>query len=147
MKKLILFAFAIFITLSANAQLKIATTEDGRRVLLKDDNTWEYIDSEAKAETKKTSNFENCELEENFKEPEGDKKIQGFLKRIDATTEDLKKHVAVDNNCSVDDIKILNISEQKGNGNYLLCVKGKKMRYRRTGSVFNRQGEDPIGKY
>lgn len=145
MQQIVLFIFLFFSFSVTFAQLKIATTEDGRRVLLKDDNTWEYIDQEAKKNEDKLDKSVECNLPENFKEPEGEKKIQNFLKRIDATTDDLKMHVAVDNSCSIDKVKLIDISEQKGNGVYVLCVQGKKMKYRRTGSVFNRMGENPIG--
>ena len=56
--------------------------------------------------------------------------------------DDLKKHVSVENNCKVENVKFLDISEQKGNGMYKLCVKGRVMKYRRTGSVFSRLDED-----
>jgi hypothetical protein len=64
------------------------------------------------------------------------------LRMTNSTTDDLKKHVAVENDCKVSDIKLINIAEQKGNGMYSLCVKGKTMKYRRTGSVFSRLDED-----
>lgn len=91
--------------------------------------------------------FPNCELPVDFVEPEGNKKIRKWLKKTDATVEDLKNYAAVDNNCSIADIKVMSLSEQKGNGNYVLCVVGKEMRYRRTGSVFHRQGVSPVGSY
>ena len=64
------------------------------------------------------------------------------LRMTNATTKDLKKHVAVENECNVEDIILIAISEQAGNGMYSLCVKGKKMKYRRTGSVFSRLDEN-----
>jgi len=64
--------------------------------------------------------------------------------RFDATTDDLKKHVAVENDCKVEDVKLINISEQKGNGMYLLCVNGVEMKYRRMGSVFSRANENAL---
>ena len=146
MKTVIPLLLFLFTTITSFAQLQIATTEDGRRVLLKEDNTWEYIDGSNNKTDQGEKNLANCDLPDNFKEPEGNEKIQRFLKRMDATTEDLKKHVAVDNNCSIEEVKILSISEQKGNGIYLLCVVGQSMKYKRTGSVFSRQGENPIGK-
>lgn len=145
MRKLLLSTFFLLYISSTFGQILIAKTEDGRRVLLKNDNTWEFIDKVPSGET--TSGFPNCEIADDFDEPEGNKKIRKFLKMTDATVDDLKKHVAVDNNCSVEDIKVTSISEQKGNGNYVLCVEGKEMRYRRTGSVFHRQGVSPVGKY
>jgi len=147
MKKLLFTILLLFISISSFCQILIAKTEDGRRVLLKADNTWEFIDKVAKKETTKDISFPKCELPIDFKEPKGNEKIQGWLKKVDARVKDLKEHVAVDNNCSVEDIKITKISEQKGNGNYVLCVNGKEMRYRRTGSVFHRQGVSPVGNY
>jgi len=52
MKKL-LFAVLILCSISTYSQSLIAKTEDGRRVLLKKDNTWEFID--AKPTTEKSA--------------------------------------------------------------------------------------------
>lgn len=138
---------SLFLCTVTFGQTIIAKTEDGRRVLLNEDKTWEFIDKVTKETAASDSDFPNCNLPADFKEPEGNKKIQGWLKRGDATIKDLKYHVAVDNNCSIDDIKITSVSEQKGNGNYVLCVNGKEMRYRRAGTVFYRQGVSPVGKH
>lgn len=111
----------------------IATTENGKKVILKNNNTWEY--------DKAGTNSDNgCGLEPNFKEPKGMNTMG--LRMTNATTKDLKKHVAVENECNVEDIILIAISEQAGNGMYSLCVKGKKMKYRRTGSVFSRLDEN-----
>ncbi|MDT0691573.1 hypothetical protein RM549_17410 [Salegentibacter sp. F188] len=147
MKKITLIAIAFLFTSFSFGQTLIAKTEDGRRVILNENKTWEFIDQEPKANSTADSDFPDCNLPADFEEAEGNKKIKGWLKRSDATLEDLKDHVAVDNNCSVDDILITSASEQKGNGNYVLCVDGKEMRYRRTGSVFHRQGVNPLGNY
>jgi len=66
------------------------------------------------------------------------------LKKVDATIEDLRKHVAIDNDCNESDIIFLRISEQKGNGLYDLCVKGKNLKYKRMGSVFMKTNENPF---
>jgi hypothetical protein len=66
------------------------------------------------------------------------------LKKVDATTEDLRKHIAIDNDCDEKDIVFLRISEQKGNGIYDVCVKGKSMKYKRMGSVFMKNSENPF---
>lgn len=132
MKKLLL-VLAVLTTSLAYSQ-KIATTEDGKKVMLKDDKTWEYSNE-------KTSELK-CGVDANFVEPKSDKSIYKMLKMVDATTDDLKKHVAVENEVSIKDVLLLSISEQKGNGIYILCVKGKKMKYRRTGSVFSRLDEN-----
>ncbi|MBD3584035.1 DUF3157 domain-containing protein [Flavobacterium selenitireducens] len=117
------------------SQNKIATTEDGKKVILKIDKTWDYVASKSQTEN-------DCVLDANFVEPKSEKGIYNMLKRVGATTDDLKKHVAVENDCKVEDVKLLNISEQQGNGMYSLCVNGKKMKYRRTGSAFSRLDED-----
>lgn len=85
-----------------------------------------------------------CDLPSTYQEPAPDKKIQSFLKKVDATTEDLRKHIAVDNDCEEKDIVFLRISEQKGNGIYDVCVKGKSMKYKRMGSVFMKNSENPF---
>lgn len=143
--KNIILSLTLFLSLNSFGQTLIAKTEDGRRVILNKDKTWEFIDSKPKPESE--MEFPNCNLASDFKEAEGNKKIKGWLKKVDATLDDLKDHVAVDNDCSTNDIKIITASEQRGNGNYVLCVSGKEMRYRRTGSVFHRQGVSPVGKY
>jgi len=53
----------LFLTASLTfAQQKIATTEDGEKVILKTDNTWEYV--------KSTSNEnKSCAPKSDFKEP------------------------------------------------------------------------------
>tara|TARA_R100000988_G_C3935242_1_gene133438 strand:+ start:161 stop:601 length:441 start_codon:yes stop_codon:yes gene_type:complete len=146
MKFAITLTFILFTTITF-CQTLIATTEDGRRVVLNDDKTWTFIDAKPKQNNTMNNEFLECNLPDDFEEPKGNKKIQGWLKRVDAQVKDLKDHVAVDNNCSVDDIIVTSVSEQKGNGNYVLCVNGKEMRYRRTGSVFHRQEVSPVGKY
>jgi uncharacterized protein YxeA len=140
MKKILINFIAVLAFISLNAQNYIVKTEDGRRVLLKSDNTWEFVDGTS--EIKKSEN-QNCNLPENFEEPNG--KSSMFLKKGDATIKDLKKHVSIDMNCEVSDIILIRASEQKGNGNYVLCVKGKEERYRRIGSVFLKSDEKIFG--
>ncbi|WP_430827197.1 hypothetical protein [Chryseobacterium indologenes] len=91
-----------------------------------------------------TGKDKKCDLPTNYQEPAPDKKIQSFLKKVDATIEDLRKHVAIDNDCEEKDIVFLRISEQKGNGLYDLCVKGKNLKYKRIGSVFMMANENPF---
>lgn len=145
MRKTITFLL-LFITFSSFSQSIIATTEDGRRVILNEDKTWAFIDSEPKS-SNTVSKFESCSISEDFEEPEGEKKVQRFLKRGGGTIEDLKKHVSVDNNVSIDKVILLQVAEQIGNGNYVLCVDGKKMAYKRTGTVFSRKGVNPMDGY
>lgn len=85
-----------------------------------------------------------CDLPKSYQEPKPDKKIQSWLKRSDATIEDLRKHIAVENDCSENDVVFLRISEQKGNGIYSVCVTGKPMKYKRMGSVFMEANENPF---
>lgn len=91
-----------------------------------------------------TQKDKKCDLPTNYKEPVPDKKIQSFLKKVDATIEDLRKHIAIDNDCEENDVVFLRISEQKGNGLYDLCVKGKNLKYKRMGSVFMKANENPF---
>ena len=83
-----------------------------------------------------------CDLGSDFIEPSSSMTKQ--LKRFGATIEDLKKHVAVENDCSEKDILVIAMSEQLGNGMYSLCVNGKKMKYKRMGSVFMKNDENPL---
>jgi hypothetical protein len=134
MKKI--FISILFITSSISfAQSAMATTEDGKRVLLRDNNTWEYIDS-SPSKTVKTTASNRCNLAANYIEPKTDKRVQSMLKRGDATIEDLRKHISVENDCELSDVMFLSISEQMGNGMYSVCVKGKEMKYRRVGTAF-----------
>lgn len=91
-----------------------------------------------------TQKDKKCDLPANYQEPVPDKKIQSFLKKVDATISDLRKHVAIDNDCNESDVIFLRISEQKGNGVYDLCVKGKNLKYKRMGSVFMKANENPF---
>ncbi|WP_312286404.1 hypothetical protein [Chryseobacterium gleum] len=85
-----------------------------------------------------------CDLSKDYQEPKPDKKVQSFLKKVDATIEDLRKHIAVENDCNEKDVIFLRISEQKGNGIYSVCVAGKPMKYKRMGSVFMKNSENPF---
>ncbi|MDR4952610.1 hypothetical protein REB14_10525 [Chryseobacterium sp. ES2] len=91
-----------------------------------------------------TQKDKKCDLPANYQEPQPDRKIQSFLKKVDATIEDLRKHVAIDNDCNESDVVFLRISEQKGNGIYDLCANGKPMKYKRMGSVFMKNNENPF---
>lgn len=106
-----------------------ATTDNGKRVLLKEDGTWEYI--------KEQTDYSN------FKEPKGDPKIQKQLEMTGATIKDMKNHVSVDNDCPIDKIILLQVSEQLGNAIYILDMCGERVKYRRVGSVFFKDGEKP----
>lgn len=85
-----------------------------------------------------------CDLPANYQEPKPDQKIQSKLKRGDATIEDLRKHIAIDNDCDVKDVVFLRFTEQLGNGMYSVCVNGKEMKYKRMGTVFMKSDENPF---
>ena len=119
----------------------IVKTEDGRRVLLKADFTWEYIDAEnikTNSNTKEISKPEvskDCNIIDGFEEPKLDKKIQNQLKKGRATISHVKKKVAKDNNCTVDDVLLLSASEQKSKAVYHFCANGKEVTYKRIGTT------------
>ena len=91
-----------------------------------------------------TEKDSKCDLPTNYQEPKPDKKIQSKLKRGDATIEDLRKHIAIENDCEVKDVVFLRFTEQLGNGMYSVCVKGKEMKYKRMGTVFMKNNENPF---
>lgn len=125
----------------------IVKTEDGRRVLLKADFTWEYIDAESTkmnnitSETQKPDKKDVCNIADNFEEPKLDKKIQNQLKKGRATISHIKKKVAKDNNCTVDEVVLLSASEQKAKGMYDFCANGKKVTYKRVGNSIIENGK------
>ena len=92
--------------------------------------------------------LKTCEVQSDFKEPTRDKKVEKWEKRMPAGTFpsllDIKKHVAIDNDIDVSKIILLKLSEQAGNGIYEYCVDGKQMKYKRMGTVINRNGENPF---
>lgn len=134
MQKSIFVLLSVFFFLSSFGQDIRATTEDGKKLVLKKDMTWEY---------EKSATAVACSAETNFKEPVGDKGNQAFLKAVNATVADMKKHVSVDLGVSEKDIVLLELSEQKGNAIYVLCINGNKFKYRRTGSAFFKDGAEP----
>lgn len=70
--------------------------------------------------------------------------FDNWLKQTGSSITDLKKHVSLDTGCSINSIEVKDASEQAGNAIYLLNVCGKDMKYRRAGSVFYKDGENPI---
>ena len=127
-----LFLFSCFSFAQNNHIVKI---KEGRRVLLKADFTWEYIDALDKEDTsvlKKMSN-NNCDVSSDFKEPNLNKKVQTQLKRGRATMKHVKIKVAKDYNGTVDKVQLLSVSETKQNGVYDFCVNGFKVKYKRVG--------------
>lgn len=129
MKKSILMAL-LFISVISMAQNKKATTEDGKKVILKNDNTWEYFDVKDKKSQTVTTTTTDCDLGADFVEKK--------------KNERLRKHVAVENDCNPEDVKFISLTEGLGNGMYSLCVKGKIMKYKKVGTVFMRAEQDPF---
>ena len=130
MRKLFLLGLTLFSVCSFGQDIK-ATTEDGKKVILKADKTWKYDESK-----------NTCAIEAGFKEPKYN--TSSSWKRMGSTVDDLKKHISVDMGVKQEKIILLEVSEQLGNGVYILCVDGQKMKWRRTGSVFRKDGEDVL---
>ena len=164
MKKIIFIAFLWLSFIGYAQDNYIVTTDDGRRVLLKADYTWEYIDLvpqqnqpkpnvvpqarvQERSRTLQTPVEEpvlvskNCNVGFGFVEPKLDRHIQNQLKKGRATMRDLKKRVAKTYDCTVDDVLLLYAKETKANGNYTFCANGVKVAYKRTGSNFFRKGK------
>ncbi|PKQ45988.1 DUF3157 family protein [Confluentibacter flavum] len=142
---LILLFFISFIGFSQNNY--IVKTEDGRRVLLKTDYTWEYIDAESPVlnsvvkEKLQPAESSGCNLAQDFVEPELDKNIQIQLKRGRATMEDIKKKVAKEYKCEVEDVVLLSATEDKAKGAYDFCANGTKVSYKRNGHTVVKKGQ------
>ena len=167
MKK-ILLVITLFISYFGYSQNNyIVKTDDGRRVLLKADFTWEYIDlvapekkndsikvkelavrpkatptvpqtpEDAEAELKSGT---NC-MSANFEEPKLDNRVQAKLKKGRATIKHIKKKVAKDNNCDVDQVKLIWTNETVQKGRYEFCADGKKVEYKRLGNSFYKKGK------
>ncbi|MGZ0015865.1 DUF3157 family protein [Yeosuana sp. AK3] len=105
----------------------IVKTEDGRRILLKADYTWEYIDLEKPVPDKK------CNVAPDFTEPVLDNNIQTQLKKGRATISHIKQKVAKDYQCELEDVLLLSVSEDKDRGSYDFCANGTKVTYKRNG--------------
>lgn len=146
MRYLFFLCFLFSISFSFSQDNHIVKTDDGRRVLLKADFTWEYIDLVAPANNSNTEEVakpkidEVCKLPNDFEEPKLNAKIQSQLKKGRATISHVKKKVAKDYDCSVSDITLISAREQKEKGTYSFCVKGKKVSYKRIGSTIIKKG-------
>ena len=137
----ILLFFTSVISFSQNNH--IVNTEDGRRVWLKADFTWEYIDAEVPKEnvTKAPIKKDECKLADGFTEPELDNKIQSQLKKGRATIDHVKAKVAKDYNCKVEEVVLLSFTEKKAKAVYYFCANGKKVTYKRTGHAIIEGGK------
>lgn len=133
MKKLLLLNLLLITTLSFS-QTQTATTEDGKKVILNDNNTWQYADG--------SDNKNTCNIDKNFKEPKWNKSKS--WKKMGTRVDDLKKHISIDMGVVESKIILLQLSEQLGNAVYIVCVDGVKMKYKRTGSIFRKDGEDAL---
>lgn len=126
--KTVSFLFLFIISSMGFAQNNhIVKTDDGRRVLLKTDYTWEYIDLEKPVPDKR------CHVAHDFKEPVLDNNIQKQLKKGRATIGHIKQKVAKDFNCEVEDVLLLSASEEKERGTYNFCANGTTVTYKRNG--------------
>lgn len=144
MKNFLLVSILLMSVIGFSQDNHIVKTDDGRRVLLKADFTWEYIDLEKptneKVATPKTTD-NTCNLPKDFEEPKLNAKIQGQLKRGRATIAHIKKKVAKDYNCAVEDVKLLSASEKKTIGTYTFCANGKRVSYKRNGHKIIEKGK------
>lgn len=135
----ILLCFATFLSFAQDNH--IVKTDDGRRVLLKANFTWEYIDlQEAPKEKNNTTppqpvSKNTCSTKDGFTEPKLNSKIQTTLKRGRATIKHVKQKVAKDYNCNVEDVILLSAKEQKEKAVYYFCVQGSKATYKRIGNA------------
>ena len=118
-----IFIIALLVSSISFSQNLKATTEEGKSVILKTDNTWAYADGARTTE-------EGCNLGKDFQQS---KVNNGLL-----------KHVMVDTDSNSEDIIFMRSRTSMGGGNWLLCVKGKKMSYKRVGSVFMKSGDNPF---
>lgn len=148
MKKCLFVVSFLFTCITFSQNNHIVKIEDGRRILLKSDFTWEYIDVQLltlvdSAEVKNANPIKSstCIVSEGFVEPRLSPKTQGQLKKGRATISDIKKKVAKDYNCDVEDVILLTVSEKKAFGNYTFCAKGEKVFYKRNGYKILEKGK------
>lgn len=145
MKFFPVLAFFFIISYGFSQDNHIVKTDDGRRVLLKPDFTWEYIDLEKPKDTDAKSleavAKKGCNLPLGFEEPKLNSKIQAQLKKGRATMAHVKQKVAKDYGCDVNDVVLLSVYEKKSNASYTFCANGKKVFYKRTGLKILEKGK------
>lgn len=146
MKNLLFISMFLVSFVGFSQNNHIVKTEDGRRVLLKADFTWEYIDIEKPvsndfATTKKPVKVDGCNLPKDFEEPKLNGNIQSQLKKGRATIKHIKEKVAKDYECTVEDVTLLSASEKKRIGTYTFCANGKKVYYKRNGHKIVEKGK------
>lgn len=127
MKK-VMFICAVFFVAISFSQAKIATLEDGTKIVLKEDKTWGSVAA---------NNRVSCVVKEGFKEP---KWISTKIRTRNKTSvRDLKKYVVADTGVDVSKVILLSFEDTASNGLYVLCVDGQEKRYIRRGSVFEKK--------
>ncbi|MBU2950462.1 DUF3157 family protein [Tamlana agarivorans] len=143
---LLIFLFSIsFISFAQDNH--IVKTDDGRRVLLKADFTWEYIDAKApeenaiEAAVAANKNEEGCQIAADYEEPKLNSKIQAQLKKGRATIDHVKEKVASDYECQASDVILLWVKEQKSKAVYMFCANGTKVKYKRMGNSIIEAGK------
>lgn len=140
MKKCVIILVLLISFTGFSQNNHIVKTEDGRRVLLKADFTWEYIDIQKPIvdnsikDAIKLKEKNTCSIEDDFIAPKLNRKIQAQLKRGRAAIDDVKKKVAKDYDCEVTDVFLLDLTEQKAKAVYHFCAKGEKVTYKRIGN-------------
>lgn len=118
---------------------EIVKSEDGRRILLKADYTWEYIDIAPKEDLKptKTEVFKTigCTTESDFSEPKLNGKIQARLRKGRATVKHIKKRIAKAYGSESKNVLLLSAKETREKGNYEFCLNGEIIKYKRVGNT------------
>lgn len=137
MKPYVILLLCLVYSVSFAQNNHIVNTEDGKRVLLKSDFTWEYIAADSTSVTSilKPEESTTCNLTQDFTEPKLNKKIQAQLKKGRATISHVKTKVAKDYNCQVADVLLLSVTEYKSKAVYNFCANGKKVTYKRIGNT------------
>jgi len=129
MKKLLFVSFLMFITIGFS-QTESETIKNGKKVILKEDGTWEYADNS-------NGLVNSCVPKKGFEEP---KWISTKIRARNKTTvTDLKKFVSKDTGVSIDKIILLSFTEALANGSYILCVDGREKEYLRSVHDFKRK--------
>ncbi|MDO6761095.1 DUF3157 family protein [Tamlana sp. 2_MG-2023] len=139
---ILLFSFSLIGFAQDN---HIVKTDDGRRVLLKADFTWEYIDAKAPEENAieaaVAKNENACQITADYEEPKLNGKIQAQLKKGRATIDHVKEKVASDYECQASDVLLLWVKEQKSKAVYMFCANGTKVKYKRMGNSIIEAGK------
>ena len=126
MKKITFLVMLLFASLTYAQQ--IVTTEDGKKLLLKEDGTYQLMEQ--------ANSKNSCVIDADFKEP---KWITSKIRTRNKTrVGDLKIFVSKDTGVEVDKIILLEADDTHANGTYVLCVDGQKKTYSRGGDVFRK---------